>query len=301
MFTDAGFVSEGVMLRGRLYRNEGSREPQPAVVMTHGFSATITMVADRFAEVFAEAGFVVLLYDHVGFGISDGEPRQVINPWAQARGYRDALSYLRTVNGVDPGRMAVWGDSLSGGEALVVAAVDERVAAVVIQVPVCGPREAPEDRDGALFAALRRTLLDGDITGSGGTSVGPLPVVSVDQLGTPSLLTPITAFRWFIEYGGRHGTGWENVATLVTPDTPAPLHPGLCSRHLRIPSLWMLAPTDEMPVANPDVARRVYESASGDKQLFEIDGGHFGLLHWPSELFELAATVQRDFLKQVFN
>jgi alpha-beta hydrolase superfamily lysophospholipase len=80
MFTDAEFVSEGVMLRGRLYRNEGAREPQPAVVMTHGFSATITMVADRFAEVFAEAGFVVLLYDHVGFGISDGEPRQVIKP-----------------------------------------------------------------------------------------------------------------------------------------------------------------------------------------------------------------------------
>jgi hypothetical protein len=128
-----------------------------------------------------------------------------------------------------------------------------------------------------------------------------MPVVSADQLSTPSLLKPITAFRWFIEYGGRHGTGWENVASLVTPDTPAPLNPGLCSPHLRIPSLWMLAPADEMLVANPAVARQAYESASGDKQLFEIDGGHFGLLYWPSELFELAATVQRDFLKRVFN
>jgi hypothetical protein len=86
-------------------------------------------------------------------------------------------------------------------------------------------------------------LLDGDITGSGRTSVGPLPVVSADQLGSPSLLKPITAFRWFIEYGGRHGTGWENVASLVTPDTTAPFHPGLRSPHLRIPPLWMLAPT----------------------------------------------------------
>jgi hypothetical protein len=63
----------------------------------------------------------------------------------------------------------------------------------------------------------------------------------------------------------------------------------------------MLDPTDEMPAANPAVARQAYESASGNKQLFEIGGGHFGLLYWPSELFELAVTVQRDFLKRVFN
>ena len=269
--------------------------------MTHGFSATLTMGVDRYAEVFGEAGFVVLLYDHGGFGRSDGDPRQIINPWVQARGYLDAVSYLRSVDGVDPSRIAVWGDSLSGGEALIVAAVDERVAAVVAQVPVCGPREAPEDRDGALFADLRHTVFDGDITGSGGTSVGPLPVVSADQLGTPSLLTPITAFRWFIEYGARHGSGWENVATLMTPDTPAPFHPALCSPHLRIPSLWVLAPADEMPAANPAVARKAYESAGGDKHVLEIGGGHFGLLYWPSELFDVAATAQRDFLKRVLD
>lgn len=301
MFQDTEFTSRNVLLRGRLYRNGESAGLRPAVVMTHGFSATITMVVDRYAEVFAEAGFVVLLYDHAGFGRSDGEPRQVINPWVQARGYLDAVSYLGTVDGVDLSRVAVWGDSLSGGEAVVVAAVDERVGAVVVQVPVCGPREVPEDPDAALFVTLRRTLQDGDITGSGGTSVGPLPVVSADQLGTPSLLTPITAFRWFIEYGARHGSGWENVATRVTPDTPAPFHPGLCSPHLRVPSLWVLAPTDEMPGANPAVARKAYESAGGQKQVLEIEGGHFGLLYWPSEMFDMAATAQRDFLKRVLS
>ncbi len=28
----------------------------------------------------------------------------------------------------------------------------------------------------------------------------------------------------------------------------------------------------------------------------EIDGGHFGLLYYPSALFEQASSVQRDFL-----
>jgi hypothetical protein len=49
-------------------------------------------------------------------------------------------------------------------------------------------------------------------------------VVSADQLNTPSLLTPIQAFRWFIEYGGRYGTGWQNRANRVLPATPCPFH-----------------------------------------------------------------------------
>jgi hypothetical protein len=301
VFVETAFPSTDVVLRGRLYRGASPGEPRPAVVMAHGFSATVPMVTDRYAESLAEAGFVVLLYDHAGFGASGGEPRQTINPWLQARGYRDAVSHLGTIEGVDPRRIAVWGDSLSAGVALVVGAVDERVAAVVAQVPVLGPRPAPEDPDGALFGAVRETLQSGDVTGPGGTSVGPLPVVSADQLSTPSHLTPISAFRWFVEYGGRHATGWQNVATRHTPDTPAPFHPGLCSPRLRVPSLWLIAPQDEMPAADPVVARHAYDLAGGEKELVEIDGGHFGLLRWPCELFELAVTAQRDFLHRVLS
>ena len=36
---------------------------------------------------------------------------------------------------------------------------------------------------------------------------GALPMVSSDQWGTPSLLQPMQAYRWFIDYGGRHGSG----------------------------------------------------------------------------------------------
>ena len=60
--------------------------------MAHGTSATIGMVADQYAEAFHDARLSVLLYDHRGFGASDGEPRLEINPWLQAQGYRDGLS-----------------------------------------------------------------------------------------------------------------------------------------------------------------------------------------------------------------
>jgi uncharacterized protein len=291
------FPSEGAQLRGRLYhpRRPG---PAPVVVMAHGTSATISMATDRYAEVFQDAGLTVLLYDHRNFGGSGGEPRQEINPWVQARGYRDAMTFVESLEDTDPRRIALWGDSYSAAEALVVGAVDDRVAAVVAQVPSCGSDLPPPDPDGSLFGALRETLLEGDVHGEPGDTLGPLPVVSSDQLHTPSLLPPIQAFRWFIEYGGRHGTGWLNVATRVVPKTRAPFHAGIAAPHVRQPVLMLVAPQDEMPQANPDVSRAAYRGLPATKQLSEIDGGHFGLLYHPSELFDVASRAQRDFLVQ---
>ena len=62
--------------------------------MAHGFSAVKEMYLDSFAEVFAAAGLNVLVFDNRCFGASDGEPRQEIDPWAQVRDYRHAITYV---------------------------------------------------------------------------------------------------------------------------------------------------------------------------------------------------------------
>ena len=123
-----------------------------------------------------------------------------------------------------------------------------------------------------------------------------MAVVSADQLGAPSLLTPITAFRWFIEYGGRPGTTWQNWATYEVVNTPVPFHAGLCSPHLRCASLWVIADDDEMPGAETPIARMVFDGAAEPKELVSVGGGHFGLLYHPSELFERVAAAQAAFL-----
>lgn len=300
MFSDVEFSSQGAVLRGRLYRPAGAR-PVPVVVMAHGTSATITMAIDRYAEVFVESGFAVLLYDHRNFGASGGEPRQEINPWVQARGYRDAMTYLGSVQGIDPGAITLWGDSYSAAEVIVVGAVDERPAAVIAQIPALGPHLPPADPDGILFEALRDALDGGSVGGRPQDTTGPLPVVSADQLGAPSLLPPIQAFRWFIEYGGQHGSRWRNEVTRVVPAHLPPFHAGLAAPHLQHPLLMMIAPEDEMQGANPDVSNAAYASVPGRKQLNEIGGGHFGLLYHPSDLFEQASRAQADFLLRTFS
>src|SRR5258708_27144475 len=126
MRQDIEFKAEGPRLRGWLYTPDSGSGAYPTVVMAHGFSAVKEMYLDRFAEAFAAAGLSALVFDNRCFGASDGEPRQEIDPWAQVRDYRHAITYLHTLPEVDPGRIGIWGSGYSGGHVLVVAAIDRR-------------------------------------------------------------------------------------------------------------------------------------------------------------------------------
>jgi len=291
------FPSQGAILRGRLFLPSQAGDPPPIVVMAHGYSATATgMVADRYAEVFRRAGMAVLLYDHFGFGRSGGEPRQQIDHWLQMIGYRDAIDFVGSVPGIDGSRLALWGDSMSGACALATAGMDGRVRAIVAQVPALGDSPPPADRDGALFGAMARTYARALLDPATGPAGGPIPVVSSDQLRSPSALTPLTAYRWFIEYGARYGTGWQNSVTAASRNGAEPYHPGLCAARVRAPALFVIASHDEMPGASSTVARSVFERLPGPKELIELDGGHFGLLYHPGALFDQASSAECDFL-----
>ena len=298
MIKSVEFISEGATLRGLLFLPETQGAKPPLVIMAHGTSATVFMVADKYAEVFRLAGLAALLYDHKNFGRSEGEPRQEINPWIQCRGYRDAIDFADRCGEIDPSRMALWGDSYTGGQVVVVGALDHRVKATVGQCPVFGEKPPCMEPTKANFETVKEIFLRGDVQGTPDTTTGPNPVVSFDQTGTPSLLKPIQAFRWFIDYGGRPGTNWINRATRVIPPTSVPYHPTLCAPFVNIPTLLMVAPEDEMVHANYSVARLAFERLPGPKQWYEIAGGHFGLLYHPSELFDEASRVQTQFLKK---
>ena len=99
--------------------------------MSHGTSATLTMVADAYADAIHAAGLNVLLYDHKNFGRSDGEPRQEINPWIQARGYGDAVHFLRKSHQAQ--KVGLWGDSYSAMIVLVAGAF-ARQALIIINI-----------------------------------------------------------------------------------------------------------------------------------------------------------------------
>ena len=301
-FEAVEFESEGATLRGRLYWPEGpsgaSGSLLPMVVMAHGLSATVGMVSDRYAEVFQAAGLAVLLYDHRNFGASEGEPRFQLSYFLQMRGYRDAIRFASSFDRVDSDRIAIWGDSMSGRVALSVAAVDERPAAVVVQVPACGGAAPPVYSEAAL-ARARERYLDDRVYAPLADDGEAKPVVSHDQIHAPSYLKPITAYRWFLDFGGRPEMGWENRITHAVDPVGSVLHPGCMAPGIRATTMMMVSPVDEMTGSVPAVAREVYERIPSSKEWVDIGGGHFGLVYYPSELFDEASSKQRDFLVRV--
>jgi hypothetical protein len=123
-----------------------------------------------------------------------------------------------------------------------------------------------------------------------------MPVVSFDQQGSPSLLKPIQAFRWFIELAGWHGSLWENRVTRVVPPTPVPFSAYLAAPSIKAPTLMTVGRNDEIVHCNLDVLKAIYAMMRCPKQWADIDGGHFGLLCYPSEVSSEASTRQREFL-----
>jgi cephalosporin-C deacetylase-like acetyl esterase len=305
MHTDIEFEGHGgVVLRGRLHLPDDASAAAPVagIVMAHGFSATKEMALDDYAERFAAAGFAVLAYDHRCLGASDGEPRQVINPWAQTRDYRYAIGRLAACPEVDRDRIGLWGSSFSGGQVLVLGAVDERVRAVVASVPFAGTGagyDDPVDVD-SRYARLRDALVDLSGNGPADATEPPMgPLAVVDEPGRPEgmrvFLGQPESAEWFLELGRRPRSTWRNEVWLRRAFGSEPaFDPGVAVGHLRAPALFVVAADDT--VAPTAVALAAYERAPEPKQLELVVGHHF--TGYAGDALEHCAAVEIAFFRQ---
>jgi uncharacterized protein len=142
-----------------LYPAVGVPTASPIVVMAHGLSGTRRDGLGPFAERFAAAGIAALVFDHRGFGDSGGEP-DLFDPKRQRGDWRAAIACARSLPGIDPARVATFGSSMGGGNALAAAADDAGVVAAISQVPFLdmvrqAHRSSPRVTARMLLAAVR--------------------------------------------------------------------------------------------------------------------------------------------------
>ncbi|MDX3233568.1 alpha/beta hydrolase [Streptomyces sp. ME19-01-6] len=277
-------------LRGWFYPAEGASGPAPAIVMAHGFSAVKEMYLDRFAEVFARAGLNALVFDNRNFGASDGEPRQEIDPVAQIRDYRHAITWAGDLPEVDPLRIGVWGSSYSGAHVLVVAAIDRRVKAVVSQVPlVSGSANVRALVRADLIAGLR-ALFDTDRAARlRGEAPAMVPVVTEELFGSAALPTP-DSWTWFTETAKLRAPAWRNEVTLRSVEMFTEYEP-ITHIPLISPTPLLLMPAREDHLTPAHLAIDAFEQAREPKKLVILPGGHFDAY---VDGFEIASRAARD-------
>lgn len=134
---EVSFFSERCRLAG-LWRTPDLRDSKlRAIVQGPGWlGLKNAKLYQRYHEAFVGAGFGVLVFDYRGFGDSEGE-RDVISPPAQIRDLVNAVTYLTTRPDVDADAIGAFGSGgTGGGNAVMLAAADDRVSAVVSQLPV---------------------------------------------------------------------------------------------------------------------------------------------------------------------
>lgn len=129
---DITFVSQGYKLKGHLYtpQNFDLNQKYPTVIFSPPFNQVKEQMGAVYGKKFAEKGYVFLAFDHLGYGDSEGKPRNAENPFVKMETIRDAISYLRTLNYVDREHFYGMAACASGNYLPTVAVTDKRMKAI---------------------------------------------------------------------------------------------------------------------------------------------------------------------------
>ncbi len=286
MRTEVTIPSGGETLAAYLYTpDEHSEADLPCVVMAHGFSATRDDGLPAYAEAFCAAGLAALVFDYRHFGASTGSPRQLLDVGKQHEDYRAAIAYARSVGGIDPDRIALWGTSFSGGHVIAVAAGDPRIAAVVAQCPFT---------DG--LSALKQVPLKNQLLCTAAAAAdqaaalagrSPVTVAAVAAPGQVAVMTAAEAEPGFVALVG-DATLWQNkVAARFMLTLPA-YRPAAKAADLAMPLLVSVCDQDQTTPPGPAV--KMAERAPRG-ELLRYGYGHFDIYHDPD-----ARAAQTEFL-----
>lgn len=286
---DIAFPSGDGHCAGWLYPGPDGARGIPCVVMAHGFGACKEGRLDAFAERFVAAGMAALVFDYRHFGHSSGEPAQLVDIRRQHEDWQAAVARARSLESVDPDRIALWGSSFSGGHVIWVAARDARIAAVVSQVPYAsGPATLRKTGPGRLV----RLVLAGLRDQLGGSRGHPHYVPIVGPPGSLAAMTTDDAAR---AYPSMYPAGFEfrNEVPARVALRLGTYNPGRDARRVRCPLLVVVGERDTItpPGAAVKMAKRAPRA-----ELARFPGTHFEV--YSGERFEWAAGLATDFLSR---
>lgn len=261
------------------------------------FSGLRNQFLPDFAERFVAEGFTTFTYDNRCWGDSEGTPRNNVDPILQTRDYYDAFNYVKTLPDVDPENIIYWGSSMSGGNAIVAAAVNKSVRAVIVQVPFVTGEVL--STPAALFCDILLEDRANVASGKHAIMAPVMPETEEEALSgkSESMLNDVNAVH-FIKEMERRGYAYEKMATLQSLFHAIGHEPRVAIKRITPrPILFVIAEHDS--TIPSDTQLQVYNEAPEPKRLHIIKGaGHFDPYY--DAPFEENIKVQLDFLKELF-
>jgi alpha-beta hydrolase superfamily lysophospholipase len=245
------------------------------VVMAGGFAVTKEAGTDKFAQRFQRAGFSVLAFDYRRIGESGGQPRLVLPVRDQIADWHAAISFASTLAEVEPGKIALWGFSASGGHVLRVAARNPAVAAVIAQTPntdglAAARNQARHQHVGAMLRFSGRGALDA----IGGLAHRPPRLVPLAGApGTVAVLTTPDAQDADRALNPNHEhPDWQQEVAARSALRLGWYSPGRAARQVQCPLLIVVCDQDQSALAEPAVlaAKRAPRG-----EIVRLAGGHY--------------------------
>ncbi|KAA8479717.1 fermentation-respiration switch protein FrsA (DUF1100 family) [Arcticibacter tournemirensis] len=128
------FYSEGLRLAGNLYLPEDivPGKKYPAIIVGGSWTTVKEQMSGAYAKRLSKHGFITLAFDPRYFGESEGQPRYWENPEAKITDYANAISYLQTLNEVNPEGIFLTSVCASAGYMAVLAAKDDRIKGIAM-------------------------------------------------------------------------------------------------------------------------------------------------------------------------
>ncbi|WP_293003976.1 alpha/beta fold hydrolase [Mycobacterium sp.] len=287
---DVWFNSGSDRISAWLYRPDGDGDT-PLLVMAHGLGGVRTMRLDAFAERFAAAGYACLVFDYRNFGDSEGAPRQVLDVKMQLQDWTVAAAFARTLPGIDPRRIGLWGTSFSGGHVIATAARVPGIAAVVSQCPFTDS-VASLGAINPLVSARLTALATRDIVASrfGGN---PVMVKTAGLPGEVALMTAPDAYPGFLKLVPDGVELRNEVAARIGVKLLA-YRPGRLAAKVPCPILFCICESDTVAPSGPT---RRYAATAPHGEIKLYPEGHFDI--YVGDAFERVVADQLEFLQRV--
>ncbi|MBU1167978.1 MAG: alpha/beta fold hydrolase [Proteobacteria bacterium] len=295
---DTHFMSKGVRCAAWLYLPDHEKNP-PVVIMAHGLGGERKFRLDAYAERFVQRKMACFVFDYRGFGDSEGEPRQNINPYRHLEDWDAAIAHVRNLEAVDTGRIALWGTSFSAGHVIVMAARNKDIRAIVGQVPFVDG--VSSSMNYSLFYSLR-AFFHGMMDLAFCTfSLGKIRhrVKYATEPGTFGVLNTPDALSGVKKLLPKD-ISWEQAdfkcpaSIFITLPTYRPIR---YAKKVRCPALIIYSESDSLIPASA-VRKAISKMPNGKGLPLPLHVGHFD--PYVGKEFESVSAVQADFFESCF-